>query len=139
VPEESAAFTWTVYLAREEPLKTALALFLIAAIAFAGWVLAGPFPAAAASLVTILSLCEFLFPVSYEVSQQGARVRSLLKTTNVTWSQVGACYLDDNGVKLSPFNRPSRLEAFRGLYLRFAGNEDEVVQAVRLMRGQQCS
>lgn len=130
---------WTVHLARENPRKTALALGLVAAVAFIGFVVVGPFPALAASVITVLSLCEFLFPVSYEVGPNGARVRTLLRSTKVSWGDIHTCYLDDTGIKLSPFDRQSRLEAFRGLYLRFGGNRDEVIQAVRMLRSETCS
>ncbi len=137
--ENSAVLNWTVHLAREEPLKTGLALGLVAAIAYIGFVLVGPFPALAASVITVLSLCEFLFPVSYEVGPDGARVRTLLRNSKVSWGDVCTCYLDDTGIKLSPFDRQSRLEAFRGLYLRFGENREEVIQAVRMLRSEPCS
>lgn len=35
-------------------------------------------------------------------------------------------YPDKRGVLLSPFTRPSRLENFRGVYVRYDGNKDEV-------------
>ena len=139
MPDNFAILTWSVHLAREEPHKTVLALALVAAVGFIGFVVVGPFPAVAASLVVILSLCEFLFPISYEISEGGARARSLLRTAKLSWSDVNRCYLDDTGIKLSPFDRQSRLEAFRGLYLRFGGNKEQVIRTVRSLRSEPCS
>jgi hypothetical protein len=49
------------------------------------------------------------------------------------WSQYRSCYPDKNGVLLSPFVRPSRLENFRGTYIRFWNNREEVVSFVKTM------
>jgi hypothetical protein len=39
--------------------------------------------------------------------------------------------VDKNGVLLSPFAGRSRLENFRGVYVRFGQNKDQVVNFVR--------
>ena len=40
-------------------------------------------------------------------------------------------YTDKNGVLLSPFIAPSRLENFRGLYITFDNNRDAVLDFVK--------
>ena len=39
------------------------------------------------------------------------------------WSDFRSFYADRNGVLLSPFARPSRLENFRGVYVRFGDSK----------------
>lgn len=58
----------------------------------------------------------------------------LLKSSEIKWANVKRCYLDDFGVKLSPLDRVSRVEAFRGVYLRFGDNQNEVIEAVKALR-----
>jgi len=77
--------------------------------------------------------------VRYVVTEHGASCRMLLKAARIQWADVRRCYIDDLGIKISPLNRRSRLEAFRGVYLRFAGNRDEVISAVKALRGPACS
>jgi len=38
---------------------------------------------------------------------------------------------DRNGVLLSPFSRQTRLETFRGIYIRFDGNRKEVMSVIK--------
>ena len=48
------------------------------------------------------------------------------------WSDFRSFYADRNGVLLSPFARPSRLENFRGVYVRFGrSNRDEIRDFIR--------
>jgi len=42
--------------------------------------------------------------------------------------------VDDRGIKLSPLGKPGRLEAYRGVYLRFGDRAYEVKETVRRMR-----
>jgi hypothetical protein len=46
------------------------------------------------------------------------------------WTQFRSFYPDPNGVLLSPFAHPSRLENFRGIYLRYHGQADQVLRIV---------
>ncbi len=80
------------------------------------------------------SLSDFLFPVQFEIRPDRVGCRMLFKSSEIKWADVKRCYLDDQGIKLSPLDRISRLEAFRGVYLRFADNEAEVVEAVKSLR-----
>lgn len=99
-----------------------------------GCLTVGPHAAALIGAALVASLSDFLFPVRYIVSGDRVCCRMLLKSAEIRWADVKRCYLDDQGVKLSPLDRVSRLEAFRGVYLRFAGNEREVVETVKSLR-----
>jgi hypothetical protein len=58
----------------------------------------------------------------------------IFKTSEIKWTSVKRCYLDDFGVKLSPLDRKSRLEAFRGVYLRFGDNQNQVIETVKSLK-----
>ncbi|MCX8053363.1 MAG: hypothetical protein N3B12_06110 [Armatimonadetes bacterium] len=103
----------------------------------AHWVI-GPLGSVAVAIALVGSLAEFLFPVTYEITSDSAVCRTLFKQTEISWHNVRRYYLDNSGIKLSPLDRPSRLEAFRGVYLRFAGNDRQVIEAVRAIRKSQC-
>jgi len=131
---------WRVHLVREHPAK----VLLIAPVLFASLLICyvfthSPIFMAVTLLLLMSSLADFLFPVRYEITEQGASSKTLLARTSVTWDRVRKYYLDDHGIKLSTLPRPGRLEAYRGLYLRFGDNQEEVMEVVRRMRDAACT
>ena len=70
---------------------------------------------------------RYFVPTTYTLDAGGVRARFLGRETRRAWSGVRALYKHADGVHLSPFARPSRLDPFRGLFLRFTGNRDEVL------------
>ena len=58
-------------------------------------------------------------------------IKTAVQTIRQEWSRYRSYYADKNGVLLSPFARPTRLENFRGKFIRFAGNRDRVMDIVR--------
>ena len=129
--------SWTVHLAPRYPGKLMFVLGAAGLATFCGWLAIGPVGALAALVLVTGSLTEFLFPVKYALSINGATSRALFKTTHIPWSRVKRCYLDDFGVKLSTLETPSRLEAYRGLYLRFGDNKDQVIETIKSLRPKQ--
>jgi hypothetical protein len=86
--------------------------------------------AALAAAFLVASLARYFVPTDYELDASGASVRFLGHLRRVGWGDVRRFFVAPEGVQLSPFARPSRLESFRGTFLRFAGNRDEVVRFV---------
>ena len=84
------------------------------------------------SVVIMLgSLSPFFLPTYYELDNKKIKVKFFFNTKEKDWSMFRSFYVDKHGVLLSPFERPSRLENFRGLYVRFNQNKEEVVDFVR--------
>ena len=122
---------WRVHLARRRPGRAAAALVVI--IAAAVCAVAGfraLWAGALAVVVLVASVGDFLFPIRCLVSGAGAEARGLFFRRRIAWPQVRRVTKDAAGVKLSPLPRPSRLEAYRGIYLWFEGNEAEVMAAI---------
>jgi hypothetical protein len=84
-----------------------------------------------AVLILFGSLSGFYFPTRYLFFDDHLIVKTTVQTLKKEWSQFRSYYPDKNGVLLSPFGRPTRLENFRGLYIKFAGNRDKVMEIVR--------
>jgi hypothetical protein len=132
---QSATFRWKVHLFRSQPQKGISALFAAALVAFLGYTALGSvLIAICAALAVILSISEFLFPIIYRMNERDASASSPFTTTSIRWEDVRHVCVDSNGVKLSPLARPSRLEPFRGIYLRFAGNRDQVLAEIEKHR-----
>jgi hypothetical protein len=84
-----------------------------------------------AVIIMLGSLSSFFFPTNYELDQKKVRIRFFFTKREREWSAFRSFYVDKNGVLLSPFAKPSRLENFRGVYVRFGPNKDQVVDFVR--------
>lgn len=128
---------WQVHLLREDIKKLLLVVPVVAASLFTAYALFGsPVFMAVVVFLFASSLSGYLFPVHYTLTRTGACVRTLTGRNFVPWTRVKKYYLDENGIKLSTLPAPGRLEAYRGVYLRFGGNRDAVVEAVRRIRDE---
>jgi len=78
-----------------------------------------------------VALARYYLPTAFRLDADGAAVRFCGQTRRLRWAQVRRVVAQRGGVFLSPFAAPSRLDSFRGMFLRFAGNGDEVTGFVR--------
>ena len=62
-------------------------------------------------------------------------VKTTTQTLHKDWKVYRSYYVDKNGVLLSPFTEPTRLENFRGLYIMFNNNRDEVASFIKARIG----
>ena len=129
--EGEPQLTWTVHLARRRPrqARAAVAVILLAGVA-AGYGFQTPLLGVLAVILLTAAVSDYLFPLRYTLGPEGIAVRGLLHRRLMAWPQVRRVVEDDLGVKLSPLARPSRLEAYRGIYLWFGGNADAVMAAI---------
>jgi hypothetical protein len=74
----------------------------------------------------LLTSREFFLPTRYTLDEHGATKRFLTFTRTMPWEKIRRTSPDARGVLLSPMPFASRLEVFRGLYLRFGGCRSEV-------------
>jgi len=126
-----SSLEWTVHLARRRPRQAAAALAVIVlGSAAAGYGFGSPFFGLLSFVLLTASISDHLFPLRCRIGADGVEVRGLLHRRRMAWRQVRRLARDDLGVKLSPLPRPSRLEAYRGIYLWFAGNADQVMAAI---------
>jgi hypothetical protein len=126
---------WKVHLLREDPKKVLLiAPVVLASLVVSYFLFHSLLLPAVALLIFASALSEYIFPVRYEITSAGATARTMVGRTAVGWDRVKKYYVDDRGIKLSTLPSSGRLEAYRGVYLRFGGSRDEVIEAVRRMR-----
>ncbi len=81
-------------------------------------------------VIMAASLAKFFFPTRYKLDSTGVTVKTTTQTLTKQWSLYRSFYPDKNGVLLSPFAEPSRLENFRGMYVMFSNNKDAVIAFV---------
>ena len=102
-------------------ILTAVALWLATRNGY--WVVLGV-------VVLLAAVRQWFLPTRYRVDDQGAQMQLLFYRRRQDWSRIKRASANRRGVLLSPFPFPSRLEAFRGMYLRFSGNRDEVMRFI---------
>ncbi len=119
--EEVSVLAWRVHLLRRYPrrLPGLLCVFGIAAICV--WLMFGQIlPVLAALLLLTGATGEFLFPISYRITSEGVYADSLTSRLTLRWKETRRCLRHPFGITLSPLPAPSRLDAFRGVTLRYA-------------------
>jgi hypothetical protein len=130
--------SWSVSLAGREGMAKTLG----ALAAMVGVLVLGACLYRNVLLVTIgaaiffIATAEYFFPMRFWLTEEAAFRRTIFGTKFIRWSNIKHCYLDEKGIKLSPLEGPSRTEAFRGLFLYFGDNRDELVEAVRNLAPQ---
>jgi len=131
-PPTSNALEWASHPARERPRRAMVAVTaVILAGVFAGYAMDSAGFGLLATVIMFLSLAKFFFRTRYKLDDTGVTVKTTTLSFTRPWSQFRSYYIDRNGVLLSPFGRPSRLENFRGLYLNFSENREAVVERVK--------
>jgi hypothetical protein len=129
---ERAALQWTLHLGASEPRKVVLVIAIALGAGLVGMlVMRSPLFAVLGILMVLAPNSEFLLPVRYAVTEKGVSSKWGVNNNFLAWEDVRQVRWSEFGVKLSPLNRPSRLEAFRGVYLRFRGNKQDVEEAVK--------
>jgi len=132
VTESGQSLAWNCHPANRRPWVTAGVTGFILVCAMLVYIVMDSKAFATLALVILFaSLAKFYFPTRYRLDDAGITVRTSTQTLHKEWSIYRSMYPDRNGVLLSPFAEPSRLENFRGLYLMFANNGDEVVEFIK--------
>lgn len=121
---------WRSHPVRRRESKLTLVIAVLIGLPAGLLILYGPYYAGLAIVVLGGSLASYFLPTDYVLYAGGGEMRFFWICRRFTWEQFRSYYPDRNGVLLSPFARPSRLENFRGLYLRFGDCADQVMAIV---------
>jgi len=114
---------WTVFPVRDNPRKGIIVILFLVMLLVGIYLYYGLFWALLSSVILVGSLLQFFTPTTYVLLDDGVEVRSLYVQRR-RWEDVKRFYIDKRGVFLSPFAKPSRLENFRGVYLRFPEDKE---------------
>jgi hypothetical protein len=119
---------WSVHpLAQEPRLKsTALCLALMAVPVAAALSFGGLLYGVISLVVLVAAMSRYLFPTHYRLDAAGMESDHLWWKKNRRWTDFGRARIRPDGLFLSPFRRPSRLDSFRGEFLRCVGNQQSV-------------
>jgi len=84
------------------------------------------------AIFLFVSLSSFFLPTTYILQDDIIIIKSLFSKQSKRWDSFKKYYPDKNGVFLSPFIHQTRLENFRGLYIRFSNNREEVLGFIKM-------
>lgn len=130
--DRGQSLEWTCHPSRNKPLLTTVVSIFVLVVALIIYVATNSAALTLLGLVILFaSLAKFYFPTRYRLTDKGIEIKTTTQTLHKDWSIYRSCYPDKNGVLLSPFPEPSRLENFRGQFIMFSDNRDEVVAFVR--------
>jgi hypothetical protein len=134
-PTARHTLQWTVHLLRQRPQKAwgAAGVMVLAAL-LVGMAFRSAGMGLLALVLLWLATRDYWLPVRYSVSEKGAGVRYLGAVYDIPWERVNYVTVTAEGVKLSPLPPRARLEPFRGVYLRFADNREQVLEAIAFWR-----
>lgn len=133
-PETNGAgspLVWQIRLHKKQPQKFWV---VIATALFAGLVgvflLASIVMGVIGFVAIMLATADFWMPIRYRIDDTEASARVGLSTTAMQWDKVKRALVSETGVKLTPLEQDSRLSEFRGVFLRFDGNKEDVLNAI---------
>ena len=127
---------WRVHLLRRTPQRLPLLLAAILCAALCVWLIfRSPLPALAAILLLVGSISEYLFPIAYRITPEGIAADAPTSHLRLRWKEARRCLAAADSMTITPLPVPSRLDAFRGVTLRFAtegepGDRASVLAAV---------
>lgn len=123
---------WVVHPVKRRPwVSVMVSLFVVAVVVLVRVTTESQAFAVLAMIIMLASLAKFYFPTRYKLDASGVTIKTTTQTLTKEWKLYRSCYPDKNGILLSPFAEPSRLENFRGLYIMFQRNRDEVTAFCR--------
>jgi len=119
--------SWCYHPAALSKAKTAMAAAVILAFGvFVWWYSQSGIFALLAVLILIASLGVFFFPTRYTLSEDGLTIEFLGTKQVKKWDSFVRAEPEKSGIFISPFARKSFLEHYRGLFVRYDGNKDQV-------------
>ncbi len=112
---------WRVHLLAREPKRLPILLLVTGMGAVCVWLIFGTLlPVFASALLLTGSVSEYLFPVTYRLTEEAIYQEALTSRIQLPWKDVRRCQIGHKALLLTSLAEPSRLDAFRGVLLRFA-------------------
>ncbi|MDY6787482.1 MAG: hypothetical protein SVK54_05090 [candidate division WOR-3 bacterium] len=127
----NSKFEWVSHPVQDNDSKmNILAYAGVLIIIFGGFMWLGFAGILLALVIILLTLTPYFVPTKYSIDSEGVTVKYLFQRKQYPWHRFRNYYADSKGILLSPFERPSRLENFRGIYVRYGRYKEEVTDII---------
>lgn len=132
------SLSWVSHPAKERPMAAAVVSVLVLIIFYMVYSMThNAIMILVAILIFFISLSTFYFPTRYTIDEKKVTIKYLYTVKDRNLSAFRTSYPGRRGILLSPFLQPSRLENYRGFYLRYAKfNKEEVDRFVEDLLGE---
>jgi hypothetical protein len=124
---------WTVHPVKERPRLGLLVGGIILAMSVASWLWtrSGFWPLFCL-LVLFLSLESFFFPTRFTLEDGKLIVHRRFSRNEREWSIFRRCQVDRDGMTLSPYRKPTFMDGYRSIRIRWGSvDREQVVAFVR--------
>lgn len=124
--------SWTSHPARHNPARGIAVLGMIVLVPAAVYlVFSDIFLLVLSFLLLALPLASYFFPTRIRMDDRGVTVRGMWGSRSRDWTSFRSFQNDKQHVRLCPLSRPSRLDNYRGVLLRFGPNPSEALAFIR--------
>lgn len=132
-PIEPAVLQWTIHPLAEEPRVKSilLATFIVGLPIGAVFSFDGLIHGVISLVVLAASLSRYFLPTRVTLNSEGVHTSHLGWRRQRSWREFRRADVHEDGVFLSPFARSSRMDSFRGYFLTFADNRNQVTRFVQ--------
>jgi hypothetical protein len=121
---DSEIIQWVSWPLRDETPRRTILLFAVIGLTVALSAMMSLFAGLLAALLLFVLLGPYFLPTRYEVSERGVEKRFPMFNRSRSWDVYKRYAVLKDGVFLGTFVAPSRLDSFRGDFLRFNGQTD---------------
>ncbi len=120
--------SWSVHPLVENWRKSVLLGLFLVLLLFGIYVgFQSIYVAVLSAIFLIGSLYKYFLPFHHQFEVDRLVITSCCYKMERPWETFRSFYVDANGVLLSPFAHPTRLENFRGVYVRFGKHPSEEI------------
>ncbi|MFA5032313.1 MAG: hypothetical protein WC614_04760 [bacterium] len=122
---------WQSFPFKDHPRKTIFLMVFLVLFAIGIYFSFGLYWMIVSMIFFCTSISAYFLPTKYTMDDNGVTIKGIVAVRAKKWSEFGSCYKDKNGILLSPFDKPTRLDSYRGTYIRFNKNAEEVTKFVK--------
>lgn len=122
---------WVSHPSKENRRRTTVLVLLLVVVFVGSYILFQLWGLVLGIILIGNAISPYFVATRYEFNDESIVIKGLLTEQKRRWKEFRSFYPDKNGVFLSVFSTPRRLENFRGIYIRFGDKRDEVMEYVR--------
>jgi len=124
--EPEPLYSWIFHPAKASWLvSTLLTVFLFLLLIMVYWLTQSRLFTLIGTVVLVGSMRSFYFPTEYKLFDDRIEVLYTISSLKKSWDIYRRVYPEKNGVFLSTFTRPTRMENFRGLFVKYGEADRE--------------
>lgn len=123
---------WISFPFMENKIKGIIVLLFILALSLGVFFLISKFLSFFTFIVLIASVIPYYSPTYYSINEDGIKITHLGIKREKKWKEIKKCYVEKNGIFLSPFETNTRLENYRGIYVRV--NKDLKEEVIKFLK-----